>query len=140
MEDFTAEDVDYRHFVNVVCMKTNGGKVPLLAVCHKYDRKELIEPWENTYDLVSRWFQMHNDIRDWKKDLSHRTATYFLSEALQRRRAGESVAEWVAREGFLWGLELLESWLSDAQGCHPGSCRLHNRDPVGRCQFSSGSE
>jgi hypothetical protein len=58
---------------------------------------------------------MLNDLFDWHKDLIHENNTYFLSEARRRVRPGETVAEWVIREGFQWGIQLLDDWMQNLQ-------------------------
>jgi hypothetical protein len=41
--------------------------------------------------------------------------TYFLSEARRRKHASQTLADWVVREGFQWGLSCLEEWMADVQ-------------------------
>ena len=63
-------------------------------------------------DLLGGWHQFLNDLFDWHKDLSRQTTTYFLSEAERRRNPDELVVSWVAREGFAWGIDQAQEWMS----------------------------
>ena len=58
--------------------------------------------------------QMLNDLMGWQKDLQHGQATYVLSEAHRLSGEGEGPSGWMVREGFDWGLSLIEEWVDDA--------------------------
>ena len=97
-------------FVNVAARKTSGIKIPLAAVCCRYDRLDLLERWNAFYDRFACWQQMADDTFDWVRDLRHGNVTFFLSEGSRQKRIGESVSGWVVRRGFAWGI----NWLHDA--------------------------
>jgi hypothetical protein len=56
---------------------------------------------------------MYNDLFGWLKDERHANLTYFLSEANRRRDNHETIASWVAREGFDWGIDKLNGWMAE---------------------------
>jgi hypothetical protein len=107
--------MDSTQFKNVAAQKVCAVKIPIAAVCHYYDRQDLVTGWNHLADLLGCWHQMLNDLFDWHKDLIHENNTYFLSEARRRVRPGETVAEWVIREGFQWGIQLLDDWMQNLQ-------------------------
>ncbi|MBA3531102.1 MAG: hypothetical protein H0T73_04180 [Ardenticatenales bacterium] len=107
--------IDESHFVRVAARKVCAGKIPLAAVCYHYGRPDLIEPCAAFVDRLGCWHQMWNDLFDWNKDLTHQNQSFFLAEAERRRRAEESVAAWVVREGFEWGCTTLQRWMSELQ-------------------------
>jgi len=113
MQDAGLGDLDLAQFRAIASRKVCGGKLPLGAICYRYGCPQLIEPWSKFFDAFGAWHQMRNDVLDWNKDLTHQTRTCFLSEADRRRGADESVAAWVAREGFRWGSDLLHAWLAE---------------------------
>jgi hypothetical protein len=100
-------------FVTVAARKTAGVKIPLAAVCCRYDRLDLLEPWCAFYDRFACWQQMADDTFDWLRDLQHGNATFFLTEASRRKRRGESVAGWVVRRGFSWAMSCLADRMRD---------------------------
>lgn len=111
--DAEATDITLEHFQRISGLKVCAGKIPLAAVCYRYDKPELIEPWARFFDRYGQWHQMWNDLFDWSKDLRFETRTYFLAEAARRKQPAESVAQWVICEGFEWGATLLATWLTD---------------------------
>ena len=118
--DVTAQDaslsqVSLEAFRRYASQKICAVKVPLAAVCYRYDRLDLLEPWSRFVEAFGAWHQMWNDLYDWSKDLRHGTRTYFLSEAERRKRPDESVAAWVVREGFDWGSAVLSDWMAEAR-------------------------
>jgi hypothetical protein len=103
------------HFLATSARKVAGAKIPLAAVCHRYDRPDLVAPWSAFVDLLGRWHQMLNDMLGWSRDLQRGTATYFLSEAAARGSEA-SISEWVISDGYEWGMNELEAWMSDLVG------------------------
>ena len=97
----------------IAAKKTSAAKIPLAAVCHRYRRQDLIEPWVDFHDVLGCWHQMWNDLRDWTADERNGIATYFLSHARQAKGPNETIAEWVIREGYDWGLTALDGWMRD---------------------------
>jgi len=100
-------------FLDVAARKTSGVKIPLAAVCCRYDRPDLLEPWCDFYDRFARWQQMLDDTFDWTRDLRGGNPTFFLSEGARRKRRGESVSGWVVRRGFAWGTDWLAAAMQD---------------------------
>jgi hypothetical protein len=46
--------------------KVVGASIPIAAVCHRYDRSELLAPWSAFVELLGRWHQMLNDPAVWQ--------------------------------------------------------------------------
>lgn len=116
--DATARDaflaqVELGDFLAISGRKFAAGKIPVAALCHRYGRLDLMEPWFCFLDRLSYWSQMLNDLFDWEKDEKHGNRTFLLTEADHRRQPGELVAEWLAREGFAWALAKLAGWMSE---------------------------
>jgi len=101
------------HFLAGSARKVAGAKIPIAAVCHRYDRSDLVAPWSGFVDLLGRWHQMLNDMLGWSRDLQRETPTYFLSEAVARAAPGGSIAEWVISDGYEWGMGQLAPWMAD---------------------------
>jgi hypothetical protein len=105
--------MDETLFEQVAAQKIGAAKIPLAAVCYRYDRADLIEPWSQLVDRFGCWHQLLNDLLGWHRDYSRQSYTYFLAEAERRRGDGEPVVNWVAREGFAWAVDQLQGWLLD---------------------------
>jgi hypothetical protein len=120
IRDARAETIDRDHFMQVTARKTCAVKIPIAAVCYRYERPDLIPPWAQLVDLFGCWHQMHNDLFDWRKDTEMQTRTYFLSEAERRKMPAESLADWVIREGFAWGMETLAAWMAELEARSDG--------------------
>jgi hypothetical protein len=112
MRDANLTDIDEAQFELVVAQKVCAAKIPLAAVCYRYEQPQLIEPWSQFVDLFGCWHQFLNDLFDWHKDYTNQTRTYFLSEAERRRQTHEPVVGWVIRAGFEWALKKLQLWMS----------------------------
>jgi hypothetical protein len=112
IKDASLTDIDEAQFEQVAAQKVCAAKIPLAAVCYRHERRDLIEPWARFVDLFGYWHQLFNDLFDWHKDYTRQTQTYFLSEAGRQRHVGEPVAGWVAREGFEWAIEKLQTRMS----------------------------
>ena len=119
MKDASLTDIDETQFRQVAAKKVCAGKIPLAAVCCRYERPELIEPWAHFFDLLGCWHQMFNDLFDWHMDLERQNRTYFLSEAERRKNPDEPIAVWVIREGFEWGIETLQTWMVELRAMAP---------------------
>ena len=102
-------------FTQVAARKTSGVKIPLAALCCRYDRLDLLEPWCAFYDAFAAWQQMVDDIFDWMRDLQHGNPSFFLSEGDRQKREGESIAGWVIRRGFDWGTDRAAAIMTDVQ-------------------------
>lgn len=115
MHDAMLTDLNATQFRSIAAQKVCAVKIPIAAVCHHYQRPDLIEGWDELVDMLGCWHQLLNDLFDWQKDLAHKNSTYFLSESIRRLRPGETTAEWVIREGLQWGIELLDDWMVSMQ-------------------------
>jgi hypothetical protein len=113
MLDHSMLEFDARQFETIAAQKMCFAKIPLAAVCYKYSRTETLPAWSHFLERYGRWSQMLNDTFDWLKDLQNEAGTFFLSEARRRKYPGESVTEWVIREGFEWAMDTLQAWMSE---------------------------
>lgn len=113
--DALLEEIDATAFANIAAQKVCAVKIPAGAVCHYYDRPDLLPRWNALADTLGCWHQMLNDLFDWRKDLAHGSSTYFLSEGRRRARPRETTAEWVIREGFQWGVDALEARMAQLE-------------------------
>lgn len=123
MKDASLTGIDESQFKQISAQKVCAAKIPLAAVCYRHNRSDLIEPWSRLVDGLGCWHQFLNDLLGWHRDDTRQTCTYFLSEAARRRNADEPVAGWVAREGFAWAIEKLQTWMLDLQAL---AGKLHN--------------
>ncbi len=113
MQDAMLTNLNQHQFKQIAAKKVCAAKIPVGAVCYYQHRPDLLEPWSQFIDLLGCWHQMTNDLFDWHKDLTHQTETYFLAEARRCKQPNQSVAEWVIKEGFVWGGQLLHGWMSE---------------------------
>ncbi len=113
IRDATMSDIDRDQFIQVAARKTCAVKIPLAAMCYKYERFSAFEPWVQFADLFGCWHQMRNDLYDWPQDLQCQTQTYFLSEARRQKRATESIVDWILRTGLDWGNQVLQTWMDE---------------------------
>lgn len=120
-------DVPRALFLTVSSRKVAGAKVPIAAICHKYERADLLAPWFELVDRLGRWHQMLNDMLDWTRDLDHKRPSYFLSEGARRKQPSESIAEWVIRDGLGWGTRQLDDWADELSS---GASELGSPDLV----------
>lgn len=112
-QDAGLDEIGLLQFQQTSARKIAGAKVPIAAVCHRYERPELLVPWSEFVDLLGRWHQMRNDMLGWNRDLRNGTQTYFLSEASRRKASTESIVEWVIGEGLAWGFAQLEASMQE---------------------------
>ena len=124
--DGSFSTVSWSDFEQVASRKYSAAGVPVAAVCYHYDRPDLIGPWLGFTNDFARWSQMMDDLLDWHQDRRDGRATYFLSEGERRKRGGESLEQWVAREGHSWAFDLLEQWMRtlNARAAELGSTGL----------------
>jgi hypothetical protein len=113
MLDRSMSEFNARQFETIAAQKMCFAKIPLAAVCYKYSRTDALPAWSRFLERYGCWSQMLNDTFDWFKDSQNGTGTFFLSEARRRKYPGESVTEWVIREGFEWATETLQAWMSE---------------------------
>lgn len=115
MQDASVTDLDLPGFCAVTARKSRPALIPVAAVCYRYERPELIDPWRRFFELLGRWHQMADDIFDCMVDLENDNTTYLISEARRRRRAGEPLEAWILQEGIDWGVELLLEWMGELE-------------------------
>ncbi len=108
MRDAALVDLDRTTFFTVAAEKVCAGMIPVAAVCHRHGRADLVAPWAELCHLLGAHVQMFDDLFDWRRDLDGGRATYFLSEGRRRKADTESLHAWVVREGFEWGIEVLQ--------------------------------
>ena len=125
LKDAATTDFSEEEFAAVAARKSAGVKIPLAAVCFRYERADWLPRWCAFYDRLACWNQMLNDLLDWQKDRNREISTFFLSEAKRSKRAGESVTGWMVRRGFTWACGLLQSWMHELQVLAPA---LHSAD------------
>jgi hypothetical protein len=113
IEDTLNVDIDLENFRKIAGKKVVGAKIPLVAVLHRYDRLDLLEKWDIFYDRLSCWHQMFNDMLTWNKDLTHNTASYFLSEGNRQKKSEQSIIGWLVSDGLNWGFETLMEWFRE---------------------------
>ena len=124
-KDTTTTNFSEAEFTAFAARKRAGVKIPLAAVCFRYQRADLLRRWCSFYDRLACWNQMLNDLLGWQKDRDGGVNTYLLSEARRSKRAGESVTSWMVRQGFQWAGGLLRCWMRELQGLAPA---LHSRE------------
>jgi hypothetical protein len=110
-QDTELPAIDRQQFVAISARKIAGAKIPIAAVCHRYEQPDLLTPWSIFVDVLGCWHQMLNDIQGWSRDLERGRRTYFLSEAASRAGASASVADWVIEDGLPWGFAELDGWM-----------------------------
>jgi len=133
--DAGLDEIDRGSFVRICAKKIAGVKVPLAAVCSRYERPDLVGPWNRFVDAFGCWHQMQNDVLGWSRDLAHDRKTYFLSEAAERRGDAPAAA-WVISDGLPWAYEQLEAWMSQVRrtardlGCPPLRAYVEQRNTM----------
>ena len=113
MKDADLEAVDRGTFVEISARKVCAAKIPIAAVCYRHGLTMVMDDWFELCDLLGCFEQFMDDLFDWQRDLSSGNATFFLTEARRGRAPGESVAAWVFRGGFEWGMDRLLEWLAE---------------------------
>lgn len=108
LREFTAGD-----FLDSTARKATAAAIPIAAVCIRFDRLDLLCPWESMFNLFAKWHLMRDDLLDWDADAKAGNPTWLLSEAQRRRSDGESLAEWMGREGFAWVKMIQKTWLDE---------------------------
>ncbi len=111
MQDDSLTQRDEAQFLEIVTQKVCGAKIPIAAVCYRYECPQRMGGWSVLVDKLGAWHLMQQDMFDWRKDLQHQNMTYFLSEAVRSKNPNESIAEWVVRAGFSWGIGKLQAWM-----------------------------
>lgn len=116
-------EVDDEAFGRLSARKVSAAIIPMEAVAWRKGLVALPPAWAALFPKLCAFHQRHNDLFDWKRDLDSGGVTYFLSEGRRRRRVGETLFEWVAREGFALECSRLREALDelDALACEARS-------------------
>jgi hypothetical protein len=102
-------------FVAVTSQKIAAVKIPVAAVCFRYESPGLLGPWLEFYDRFACFHEMLDDFFDWHADLTEGRASFVLSEAARQKRGGESIEACLIRSGLDAGYSKLEEWLDAAR-------------------------
>ena len=100
-------------FRRISVEKLAASRIPLAATGYFYRDAESIEPWLEFTAALAGWSQMLDDLFDWHRDVRDKKDSYVLSRARQQKREEETVASWMARTGFEWGMTVLRGWLPE---------------------------
>lgn len=109
--DFNLDNVTEADFVRYSARKSAAAAIPLAAVCHRYERQDLLPLWLEFFSIFGRWNQMRDDVLDWSQDYNTGTKTWLLGEAERRRGLDESVPLWIGRSGLLWASNIMDGWM-----------------------------
>ena len=123
--DALLDEIDRNRFLEVSSKKVSAAKIPVAAMAHRLGRAADLGDWFELCDLLGRFEQFMDDLFDWQHDLGSGGRTYFLAEASRRKRPAESIAGWVVRDGFDWGVRTLEGWLDELESV---AARIGSRD------------
>ena len=107
------EEITADHFIRFSARKPAAAVIPMAAVCVRYDRLDLLAPWESVFTSFARWHQMRDDVVDWNIDVEAGHPTWLSTEAARRRKSGESVAAWMGREGFRWARTVMDHRINE---------------------------
>lgn len=111
--DAVVDDIDRSLFLGVSARKFGASKVPLAAAAFRYGRDGRLPEWNAFVDRLGAFSQFLNDLFDWLHDSRGGITTYLQSEFRRRHNAGESIAAWILREGFDWGVDQLRLWIGE---------------------------
>lgn len=109
--DALAHDFDRADFERLSARKVCAAEIPVTAAAYRYGRVDALPSWLEFLALLGRWFQMFNDVRDWRTDQQRGIATWLNSEA--RRRQGSGTKEMVTfmhERGLEWACSVLSDW------------------------------
>lgn len=112
-------------FSAITVAKIAAADIPLAAAAYHMERPDLLPLWLEFCERLARWFQMMDDLFDWRRDLRAGHGSYLLSEARRRKESQESLEEWMLREGVDWGMDQLQSGLRELGA---RVCALHSDD------------
>lgn len=107
-EDACLTDIDEKAFLEVSSQKAYFAGIPTVAVCLKYNRPDLVEPWTRFFYAFGQWNQMFNDVvKSWNRDIENDGLTFLMCEGKKRKHKDETLFDWAIREGYGWGLEYI---------------------------------
>ena len=104
-------DLDLDGFREIAANKLCAAKIPLVALHYFCGERLALASWLQFADRLAEWWQFLDDLMDWHKDQARGACTYFLCEGRRRKHPRESLHQWVAREGFQWGIDTLNCWM-----------------------------
>ena len=106
-------------FATITVAKVVAAEIPLIAAAYHMGKPDLLPSWLDFCKGLAHWFQMMDDLFDWRRDLQSGQTSFLLSEARCRKDAEESVEAWMLREGVDRGMDRLECGLRElkAQAC-----------------------
>jgi hypothetical protein len=126
-------------FIAVSSQKIAAVKIPVAAVCFRYQRPDLLAPWLHFYDSFACSHEMLDDFCDWHADLTQGRSSFLLSEASRRKHPNESIDAYMVREGLAAGYAKIELWLGEATSLANGlhsemleSFLQYRRNQIGR--------
>lgn len=119
IRDAAQEATDEQTYRETGGRKVEASKIGLAAVAHLAGRPEVPPAWERVHELFGYWHQMKNDLVDWARDRDKGHRTWLLAEGERRARSGEPLEAWMAREGFSWGLAVMEHWMKELHSIVP---------------------
>jgi hypothetical protein len=108
-------DMDLDGFREIAAKKMCAVKIPLVALHYHSGKATDLAAWLQFTDRLAEWWQFFDDLMDWHKDYSRGACIYFLCEGNRQKHPHESMHQWVAREGFQWGVDTLVQWMHDLQ-------------------------
>lgn len=110
-----AAEIDEAAFEQLSARKVSAGIIPMEAVAWRCGLSALPSAWAELFPRLCAFHQRYNDLYDWQRDLHSGAVTGFLSLGERRRRPGESLPEWVAREGYALESERLAAGLAELE-------------------------
>jgi hypothetical protein len=111
--DALCEDFDRSRFEAISAVKSVAAEIPLTAAAYHYERTGQLSAWLSFVEVLGRFYQMLNDVRDWCGDRVAGAPTWLNSEA--RRRSGSSLRDMTAfmhDEGLAWASDVLHGWVT----------------------------
>lgn len=99
-------------FFSISANKLAALKIPVIAACHRYGQGQKISSWIHFCDSLGQFFQMLDDVCDWRTDLIDGQPSFFLTEAECNRSREESTEAWVLRAGLPWAKRWLQKKMS----------------------------
>lgn len=115
IRDAGQSTVDEQGFLAVAARKVYAGRLPLASLAHIHNRPDAGLLWARLHDRLGAWHQLQNDLFDAARDEQRGIVTWVTSEAQRCRRSEETMLAWIAREGFAWGLGVLDGWMRELQ-------------------------
>ena len=77
MLDGACRNLIRRSFEQIAGQKTCAARIPIAAVCYRYDRTDVLPAWSRFLERYGWWSQMLNDTFDWLKDSQNNNGNVF---------------------------------------------------------------